>query len=118
MGYVMTLRERMLNRKFKQKELKIDFGEGPETVVVRQPSVEQRSQIFEAAGVVKGEKLNIAKLQATAVIACTFDANGNAVFKPEDEAALREGPADDSVDELVNVVTEFLNVSEADAAKK
>jgi len=87
---------------------------------IRQPSVGQRGKILQASKVQTGdvEKMDFAKLQAVAVICCTYVPGTNEqVFEEADLDALMELPAGSFVDEFSQVALRLMNVEAEVAAK-
>lgn len=93
-----------------------------QTYEVRAPTVKQRSEILERAGVLdekKAKKTDTGRMQVVAVVSCTFDPeSGERVFENADIEALLEDPAGGIVDALSVPAIAFLNASnDKDAAK-
>ena len=113
----MSKRERLLNddkKKFKTAILDIPLSDGSvERVGIRTPSLLQ-AEAFSAAI----EKSERSRLAAQMVIQCSFDPEtGGPLFAPEDEDALREGPAQESfVEPIIAGIGEL--IAEARAAPK
>jgi hypothetical protein len=116
----MSLREKLLQGKFRTEKVTIDIGEGPFEVTLRQPSVAARGKIMAASGALDGagNVKDLGRLQVTAVIACAYDSDGKKVFEAADEAALLESPAGGWFDEVSQKAIDLLNVDTKDAAKK
>ena len=90
---------------------------------VRAPSVKQRSEILQRAGVLdddkKTKKTDTGRMQVAAVVFCTFDPDsGERVFENADVEALLEDEAGGIVDALSTPAIAYLNASnDKDAAK-
>lgn len=84
----MRLRDRIL-AKADLKEEKVFIPEWEETILVRELTASQRSQLL--AKVVNEQGMNFDELYSEIVIACCFDPESKEkVFQPEDKAALGE----------------------------
>lgn len=104
-------------KNFKSKKVEIN-GEEFE---VRQPSVKDRGQLMNKAGVTSTENvddMDYASLQAYAVIYCTFVPGTNEkVFSDEDYETLLNSPSGTWVDELSRPIMELMNVQPEEDAK-
>lgn len=121
------MRARLLGapKVFREKRFAIDLGDGqpPLEVVVRQPSVEERDVITNAAADINVEtkttKVSVAKLRIEAVLALTRDAeSGERAFEEADRESILNMPAGGWFDDVANAAMEMLNVDVAEAKKK
>lgn len=104
-------------KKFSSRLVKI----GEDEYEVRSPTVKERGQILDAAGIVEdGGKVkpDSAKLLVKAVMACTYvPGTDEKVYDAADEAGLEGQPPGGWFDELARVAVEMLNVDTSDAKK-
>lgn len=86
---------------------------------IRQPSVQQRAMIMQAAKIATGdvEKIDLAKMQIWATICCVYTEDGEAVFSQEDYASLENQPCGGFIDEFAPVVMKLMNVEAEEKAK-
>ncbi len=89
----------------------VDLGDGL-VVELRQPTVGGRSAILKAAGVVKdGEVPDLGKMQAEAVLQCSFvPGTGERAFERADVEAMLQLPAGGAFDKLADPAVKLLNV--------
>jgi hypothetical protein len=111
-------RQRTVGAQKQFKKVTVDLGDGA-MAEVRQPSIKARAAIFKAAKAMGGqEEIELAELQAEAVIRCTFLEDGRPAFEAEDRESLLEQPAGGWFDKLAEKALELLNVDDKELAKK
>ena len=103
------------------------FGEDKDEYEVRAPSVRARNTILGAAGALTvdnkdakaSNKVDAARLQVAAIIACTFEPGTNErIFDVTDTEMLLDDPAGGIVDALAKPALDFLNAAgDKEAAK-
>lgn len=112
------IRAKTVGAKKTFREERLALEDGLE-VIVRTPTVRERSEIMRRAGVTanqNGRVEDIASLQVWAVIYCTYTPNGERVFEDADAATLMEMPAGSFVDEISETAINLMNVkAEAEA---
>ena len=118
MSKLDTIRAATLGRSSSRKTKLVTINDEAQ-VEVRQPSVKARGEIFKRAGAgANGSKVDLAELQVTAVIECTFEpGTPQRVFTDADRAALFDAPAGGFVDQLAEAALELLNVNQEDLEK-
>lgn len=100
---------------FRSVEVEVDFGNGPQKVVLRQPSVEERSRIHQAT---QNKSVGLAEAQALCVVLCARNPEGGGrLFEESDVATLMAMPAGSWVDLLSAHVMQLL-AEGAEVAKK
>ena len=113
-----TLRQATLGAapQFKSEMVQV----GDQTIEVRAPTVQSRSDIFKAAKLLGGdpEKMEWAALQVTATIECCFvPGTPVKVFERADVQAMLALPTGTFLDEVAKVVMSLMNVSEDEVEK-
>lgn len=113
------LRDRILGKqhRFKQRQLRIDFGEGDLLdVIVREPSAQDRSRMYREAGMKPKANGDIEvadpeKLKVWGVILCTHSLGGDRVFANDSADALMQLPSSSYVAEIFQVVMELISAA-------
>jgi hypothetical protein len=110
-----ALRQKLLGAKavFKQTRLEIEIEGEKLTVIVREPSMSDRSAMFKAAGVKpkaggQSEIGDASLLQVWAVIICTYNEAGERVFNKDDADALLQYPDGGFVSKIGSAVSNFM----------
>lgn len=110
-------------KNFKQKEIVIDEEEDLK-VIVKEPSVAQRTKILQKSKVqsaqAKGDfdRIDTGKMQAYAIIECTYTPDGEKVFAETDLDSILNSPTTAKwLDEVGEVALNLLNVQEEEEVK-
>ncbi len=119
----MSFRENFLAQSGKYKRIKREI-DGMGNVEIKEPSAEERAQIYKAATVVKQKgketflETDAAKLNVWGIIYCTFDPEtGKQVFSAADVDTLVGMPSS-ILDKLAKPVMEFIGESDEDEEEK
>ncbi len=111
-------RDMIRDRIFAKKASVVTVTLGGAPVVVRSPTVAERSMIIEKATTVLADgtpKMDFSKLQLYAVIYLAHDSTGARLFEPMDYEPLSQTPVDDELDELINTCVKSLRVKKEEA---
>ena len=117
------IREKTVGSKKDFKEKKVEIGEGL-SVIVKEPSVAQRTKILQKSKVqsaqAKGDfdRIDTGKMQAYAIIECTYTPDGEQVFTEADLTSILNSPTTTEwLDQVGEIALNLLNVQEDEEVK-
>lgn len=111
------LRDTIRDRVFSKKSSSTTIMVGDAPVVVRSPTVAERSLIIDRATQIAADgtaKMDFAKLQLYAVIFLAHDTAGTRIFEEREFEHLAATPVDDELDVLINACVAALKVKKED----
>lgn len=108
----VNLRAQLLGQPPKRRETVITLKTGEE-IVIRQPTVGERAEIFKRAGITAADPnhADLGELQVWSVIYCAYTKDGERLFDEADYEALINSPVGGLVDRLAAEAMSIMNAS-------
>lgn len=103
------IRAKLFNAKHKVISVDLDG----EQCFVRSPTFRERTDMIQNATITNPDgtsRIDVTKLQITALIALTIDANNEKCFDEDDRVMLMNSPISADMDELLNAASKVLNI--------